>query len=61
MKSMRRRPGGEARQSICLRHIRKAMDSQLIRPQPDASKQVCFEVDGELMAAGHAGVEAKLK
>jgi hypothetical protein len=45
---------GESSRGTCLRFIRKAIGSQLNKPQPDASKQVCFEVDGKLREAGHA-------
>jgi hypothetical protein len=34
--------------------IQEDIDSQSNKPQPDASKQVCFEVDGELREAGRA-------
>lgn len=43
-----------ARRGICLRFIWKAIGSQSNRPQPNASKQVCFDVDGKLMEARHA-------
>ena len=50
---------GRARQSIRLSFIRSVIDSQSNKPQPDASKQVCFEVDGELREAGHAPSQLK--